>query len=213
MDARGNAFITGKTVDGLPLFRAPQPAYYGPQCQRYSNFGSLLGYIECGDAFVAGFNLVRRGPLVFNLLERVLFRFRQRHSRRCGRESIRRRQRVVDLARNKAVFQWRECVRCQIDHRGNCSWFREVATSPQVMPFWLKDRLPQNRRTCPPPPPGSVVIQKMFSTPLRPPCNGYQSKGAPLARARHTGVQSADGCGSAIRRGRNGSFPARIGLR
>ena len=56
VDARGDAFITGKTVDGLPLFRAPQPAYYGPQCQRYSDFGSLLGYIECGDAFVAGFN-------------------------------------------------------------------------------------------------------------------------------------------------------------
>jgi hypothetical protein len=56
VDGRGNAFITGETDDGLPVFRAPQPTYYGPECKRYSNSGNFAGYIQCGDAFAAGFD-------------------------------------------------------------------------------------------------------------------------------------------------------------
>ena len=95
----------------------------------------------------------------------------------------------------------------KFDHRGNCSWFREVATSPQVMPFWLKVPPPTNRRTCPPPPPGSVVKRSVFDAASAAVQRLSKQRRASCKSPTHRRTKRGWTAASAIRRGRNGTFP------
>jgi uncharacterized protein (TIGR03437 family) len=57
VDAAGNAYFTGETLDGLPVLDAVQSNFYGGTCYVYTGSGtSPYASFPCTDAFVAALN-------------------------------------------------------------------------------------------------------------------------------------------------------------